>query len=102
MSSETKPLDEKKLNQRVVGLKYDGEGSLPQVILKGSGRLAGEILKRQKELQNPPVIKDEKLAKALYQLPIDAEIGPELFELVAILLVHVYAIEEQAANKQQA
>ena len=81
--------------KRVVGLKYEiGEG-LPQVILKGSGKLADDILSHRNAIRGPPVVKDEKLLDALYRLPVDAEIGPELFELVAILLVHVYAIEEK-------
>ena len=31
----------------------------------------------------------------LYRLPIDAEIGPDLFHVVAILLSHVFSIEEK-------
>lgn len=86
--------------KRVVGLQYEPEQGLPRVVVKGSGLLADEILRRQKELDGPPVVKDEKLAQALFQLPVDAEIGPELFELVAILLVHIYAIEEQAKREK--
>jgi flagellar biosynthesis protein len=84
--------------KQVVGLKYEiGEG-LPKVILKGSGRLADEIIRHRDAINGPPVVKDEKLAKELFKLPVDGEIGPELFELVAILLVHVYAIDEKLSH----
>ena len=86
--------------KRVVGLKYEiGEG-LPQVILKGSGLLADEIIERSNTTGGPQVIQDKALVNELFKLPVDAEIGPELFELVAILLVHVYAIEEKMKQEQ--
>ena len=80
--------------QKVVGLQYEvGEG-VPKVVLKGSGRLADEVIERRK-LSSLPIVQDEKLAKELYKLPVDAEIGEDLFELVAALLVHIYAAEEK-------
>lgn len=80
-------------HKKIVGLKYEKGHGLPRVILKGHGQLANEILRKRNEVQGPPVVKNERLVKELYRLPIDAQIGPELFELVAALLVHVYAIE---------
>lgn len=86
--------------RRVIGLKYDiGEG-LPRVILKGSGRLADDIIRQRDAINGPPVVRNEKLAKELFRLPVDAEIGPELFELVAILLVHVFAVEEKMKQER--
>jgi flagellar biosynthesis protein len=80
-------------DKRVVGLQYElGEG-LPRVILKGSGKYAEAIIERREALRGPPIVKDEKLLRELYRLPMDSEIGPELFELVAVLLVHVFAVE---------
>jgi type III secretion system FlhB-like substrate exporter len=79
---------------KVVGLKYEPGQGLPRVILKGSGTLAEEIIKAGKQIENQPLVKDEQLLEALYRLPVDGEIGRELFDLVAALLVHVYAIDE--------
>ena len=80
--------------QRVVGVKYEPGKGLPRVILKGSGEQAREIIDHGQRIQGPPLVEDEKLLEQLYRLPMDAEIGPELYELVAALLVHVYAIED--------
>ncbi len=82
-------------DKRVVGLQYEIGAGLPKVILKGSGKLAEAIIEQRETLRGPPIIKDEKLLRELYRLPMDSEIGPELFELVAILLVHVFAVEAQ-------
>lgn len=79
-------------NQRVVGIKYEPEEGLPRVILKGSGEQAREIISHGRRLQDLPIVEDKKLLEQLYRLPMDAEIGPELYELVAALLVHVYAV----------
>lgn len=78
--------------KRVVGLKYERDEGLPRVIVKGHGALAEQMLDRRGRT-GPPVVEDEELLEQLYRLPVDAEIGPELFQLVAALLVHVYAIE---------
>jgi type III secretion system FlhB-like substrate exporter len=79
--------------KQVVGLKYEIGQGLPQVILKGSGPMAEEMLRRRPLTNGPVVVQDAQLAAQLYRLPIDAEIGPELFHLVATLLAHVFAIE---------
>lgn len=85
--------------KQVVGLKYEVGAGLPQVVLKGSGRIAEEILRTRSLANGPAVIENAALAQQLYRLPIDAEIGPELFHLVATLLAHVFAIEEKVRRK---
>jgi type III secretion system FlhB-like substrate exporter len=82
---------------KVVGLKYEPEQGLPRVILKGGGKLAEDIVAAGKRVEDgPPLVKDERLLEALYRLPVDGEIGRELFDLVAALLVHVYAVDDRA------
>lgn len=81
--------------RRVVGLQYESGEGLPRVILKGSGKLAEEIIGKGKQSARPKIVQDEALVKALYRLPIDSDIGPELYEVVAILLVHVFSLDQQ-------
>lgn len=88
--------------KQVVGLRYEvGEG-LPQVVLKGSGHIAEEILRKRLLVNGPAVVENAALAQQLYRLPIDAEIGPELFHLVATLLAHVFAVEEKLKRRADA
>ena len=69
------------------------------MILKGSGEMAEEILRRRPLTNGPAVVRNTQLAEQLYRLPIDAEIGPELFHLVATVLAHVFAVEESLKGK---
>jgi type III secretion system FlhB-like substrate exporter len=86
--------------KRVVGLKYDKEqNGVPRVILKASGEHAEKIIKKGRKISPHKEIKDEQLLKQLYKLPVDAEIGSELFELVAMLLVHVYSMDAKYGEK---
>ncbi len=79
---------------RVVGLKYDPAQGLPQIVVKGSGYLADEILRRRDWLKQQPLVKHPELVDQLYRLPVDARISPAMFELVAALLLHVFSVEE--------
>jgi flagellar biosynthesis protein len=87
--------------QRVVGIKYEPGKGLPRVILKGSGDQAREIIDSGKRRNGLPLVKDQNLLEQLYRLPMESEIGPELYELVAALLVHVYAIGEETNRMNQ-
>jgi type III secretion system FlhB-like substrate exporter len=79
---------------RLIGLKYEPAEGLPQVILKASGETAEEILRsRSRALRAPPVVRNDALLEQLYRLPVDGRIGPELFQVVAILLAHVLAVD---------
>jgi flagellar biosynthesis protein len=96
-----KEKDTEQTNQRVVGIKYEPGKGLPRVILKGSGDQAREIIDSGKRRKGPPLVKDRNLLEQLYRLPMESEIGPELYELVAALLVHVYAIGEETNRMNQ-
>lgn len=85
----------KKRLSRVVGLQYDIGDGLPKVIIKGSGIHAEKIIDEGKRINRKSIIRDEKLLNQLYQLPMEGEIGSELFEVVAALLIHVYALDDK-------
>jgi len=50
--------------------------------------------------QGPPVVKNEALLDALYRLPVDSPIGPELFQAVAVLLAHVFAVDGKLRRRE--
>ena len=84
--------------KKVVGLSYVPGKGLPKVVVKGHGELAERILEYRRSINGPPVVKDEKLCRQLYKLPVEAEISPDMFQLVAMLLVHVFAMENKLAG----
>lgn len=83
----------KKINKNI-GLSYKAGGHLPAIVFKGNGVYADlyeNEFKKNKAAHR--IIQDEVLLNKLSQLPIDSGISPDLYELVAILLVHVYSLE---------
>ncbi len=71
-----------------VALSYEPEIEAPVVIAAGKGHLADRILERAKEA-DVPIHKDEKLAESLSKLELGDSIPPELYEVVAEVLVFV-------------
>ena len=86
--------------RKVVGMEYSPGTGLPQVTLKGAGPLADEILEQRWKAGHPKVIRDAALTEQLYRLPIDSQIGPELFRAVAIILTHVLSIEAKMQGEK--
>jgi flagellar biosynthesis protein len=80
--------------KKVIGIRYRADEGLPRVILKGAGYFADDILDKGRSIKKSPlVIRNKELVDQLYRLPVDTEIRPELFELVATVLAHLYSLE---------
>ncbi|MDD3173444.1 MAG: EscU/YscU/HrcU family type III secretion system export apparatus switch protein [Herbinix sp.] len=71
-----------------VAISYDPKDDAPKVIASGKGFLAQKIIEKAKEA-DIPLHKDEKLANTLSKLEIGNMIPPELYEVVAEVLVFV-------------
>ena len=78
-----------------VALKYDRAGmDAPIVVAKGAELMAAQIRKIATEA-DVPTLRDEPLARALYDIEIDASIPEELYEAVAEVLRWVYQLAEE-------
>lgn len=86
---------DKKENTRkqAVALEYDPEDIAPRVIASGQGVLAERIIEKAKE-SNISIHRDEQLAKTLSKLEVGDAIPPELYEVVAEILVFVDAMDK--------
>ena len=71
-----------------VALQYNVGEEAPKIIASGKGILAEKILDKAKE-SDIPVYEDEKLADTLSKLDIGDMIPPELYGVVAEILVFV-------------
>ena len=71
-----------------VALQYNVGEEAPKIIASGKGILAEKILDKAKE-SDVPVYEDEKLANTLSKLDIGDMIPPELYGVVAEILVFV-------------
>lgn len=79
--------------KQAIALEYDVEDSAPKVIASGRGIVAERIIEKAKE-NAVPVHKDDKLADTLSRLEIGDMIPPELYEVVAEVLVFVDAMDK--------
>jgi len=71
-----------------VALEYEAGDKAPKVIATGQGYLAEKIIDVAKET-DVPIHKDTKLARSLSVLDIGEYIPPELYSVVAEILVFV-------------
>ena len=71
-----------------VALAYEAGDAAPKILATGKGELAERIIEKGRE-GNVPLYKDNKLAKTLSKLEIGDMIPPELYEVVAEILVFV-------------
>lgn len=85
--------DEKKKVRQAVALEYNPAEDAPRVIASGRGILADKIIERAKE-NDIPLHRDDKLAQTLSRLEIGEMIPPELYEVVAEILVFVDAMDK--------
>lgn len=82
----------KKVKQ-AVALEYDPADSAPKVIAMGRGALADKIIDQAKQA-DVPIHKDDKLANTLSKLQIGEMIPPELYEVVAEILMFVDSMDK--------
>lgn len=83
--------------KQAIALEYDPNDEAPKVIASGRGVLADKIIEKAKE-NDVPVHRDDKLADTLSRLEIGDMIPPELYEVVAEILVFVDAMDKIKAK----
>ncbi|MGN0132655.1 MAG: EscU/YscU/HrcU family type III secretion system export apparatus switch protein [Lachnospiraceae bacterium] len=80
--------EKRKKPKQAIALEYDPSEDAPKVIASGTGVLAEKIIEKAKEA-DVPIHRDDKLADTLSKLEIGDMIPPELYEVVAEILVFV-------------
>ncbi|GKX31729.1 hypothetical protein SH1V18_42090 [Vallitalea longa] len=79
--------------KKAAALKYDVNETAPSVIAKGKGIVADKILENASKV-DLPIYKDEELVDALTKLDIGDMIPPELYQIVAEILVFVGDLDD--------
>jgi len=83
----------KKPVKTAVALSYEVEKGAPTVVASGTGYVAERIIEKAKEA-DVPLHEDAKLANTLAKLEIGDAIPPELYSVVAEILVFVDDMEK--------
>ena len=76
------------LEKTAVAIAYEPGENAPKILATGKGDVAEKIIEKAKE-NDVPLYKDNKLADTLSKLKIGDAIPPELYEVVAEILVFV-------------
>lgn len=85
--------------QKAAALKYDQKlSNAPQVIAKGKGDVAKNIIKIAQD-NNLPIKKDEDLVELLSQLDIDKEIPPSMYKAVAEIFSFIYGLTNKKIER---
>lgn len=77
-----------------VALRYEGSDGAPQVVAKGRGLVAEEIIRRAREA-GIFVHESPELTSLLMQVDLDRHIPPALYTAVAELLAWIYRVERR-------
>ena len=93
--------NEKKKVKTAVAVAYEPGDKAPKILASGRGEVAEKIIAKAKE-NDVPFYKDNKLAETLSKLEIGDAIPPELYEVVAEILVFVDDMDKMKAKLQQA
>lgn len=80
--------------REAIALSYQSEKfSAPEVVAKGRGHIAENILKAAKEHQIP-VQEDASLVELLSELNINEQIPEELYQVVAEVFAFIYKVDQ--------
>lgn len=85
-------MKENKIKQ-AIALEYNPSEDAPKVVASGRGILAEKIIEKAKKSQIP-IHRDDKLADTLSRLDIGEMIPPELYEVVAEILIFVDSMDK--------
>ena len=92
-SWKPKELNKVDKDKTAVALAFEPGDVAPKILATGKGAVAEKIIEKAKE-SDVPFYKDNKLADTLSKLDIGDAIPPELYEVVAEVLVFVDQMEK--------
>ena len=84
--------------KKAAALSYEQGETAPKITALGKGQVAERIIKTAKQ-NNVPVFENSGLIDTLLQLDIGEQIPPELYSVVAEVLVFIANIDRQKGDK---
>ena len=93
LEQEVSPLNKKR--QKAVALRYQPEELAPKILAKGAGVIAEKILEKAANA-DIKLHKDAALVDELTRLDLGEYIPPELYEVVAQILIFICDLDKNA------
>ena len=85
------------LRRRAIALRYDPAEVAPKILAKGAGVIADKIIEKGLS-ENVSVHQDAKLAEELTRLDLGDYIPPELYDVVAQVLIFINNLDKAQGN----
>ena len=82
--------------KKAVALQYRADYVAPKVVARGTGHMAQKIIDTAQDA-DVALYEDSKLVEELTRVDLGAEIPPELYEIVAQILVFVDGLDKLEA-----
>jgi len=86
--------------QKAVAINYNPDEIAPKILAKGAGVIASKILENATD-SDIPIQKDEALIDELTKLDIGEHIPPDLYEVVAQILVFISDLDKLATVRKR-
>lgn len=80
--------EEEKKRKQAIAIQYNPDEVAPKILASGTGIIADKIIEKAKS-SDVPLYEDNKLANTLSKLDMGEYIPPELYSIVAEILVFV-------------
>lgn len=93
--------EQEKKQKTAVAVAYEPGDTAPKILAAGKGEVAERIIEKAKE-NDVPFYQDNKLAETLSKLQIGDTIPPELYDVVAEILVFVDDMDKMKAKLSRA
>ncbi|MCL1998972.1 MAG: EscU/YscU/HrcU family type III secretion system export apparatus switch protein [Turicibacter sp.] len=87
-----------RLRQKAIAIKYNPEEAAPKVTAKGAGVVAEKIKDKAKET-DVNIYQDAELVSELTKMDLGTHIPPDLYEVVAQILVFISDLDRQAGKQ---
>ena len=85
--------EEEKKRKQAIAIQYNPDEVAPKILASGTGIIADKIIEKAKS-SDVPLYEDNKLANTLSKLDIGEYIPPELYSIVAEILVFVDTLDK--------
>lgn len=86
--------------QKAIALSYKKTEIAPKVVAKGQGYVAQRIIDRGKS-ENITVVEDKSLIEELTKIDLGLHIPPELYEVVAQLLIFISDLDKMESYRKE-
>jgi flagellar biosynthesis protein len=90
-------MNEKRKRRKAVAVTYNPLDKAPQVIAKGHGRIAEKIIEKS-QASDVPLYEDAQLADDLTRLDYEEYIPPELYDVVAQILLFISDLDKKGRH----